>query len=77
MPGLGVRKSAARAWTNLHAAVTRLGRGQTADRPVHPICHCAEGIMVEGGHFTGVDRSIREHAIPAFPDRGGAHRDRI
>src|SRR5688500_9543889 len=53
-----MRKSAARSWTNVDAAVARLGGSQTADRPVYPIRDRAEGIMVEGRHLTGVDRSI-------------------
>ena len=77
MTGLGMRESTARAWMNLDAAVTRLGRSQTADRPMHPICYRAERIMIEGCHFAGVDRSIGLHGIPAFPNRSCSHCDRI
>src|SRR5215208_6643163 len=50
--GVGVRESTARAWMNFHTTVTRLGRSQTADRPVHPIRYGTKRIMIEGCHFS-------------------------
>ena len=33
--------------------------------------------MVERGHAAGVDPAVGQHAVPALPDRGGAHGHRV
>src|SRR5689334_3674679 len=66
-------------WTRskLDTPVPWFSRSEPTDDSMQPVCHCAQGIVVEGGHFARVDRAIWEEAIPTLPDRGSAHSDGI
>jgi len=42
------------------------GRDTTYDG-VEPVGYGAEGVVVERGHFAGVDGAVGEHGVPTFP----------
>src|SRR5262245_9345885 len=73
MPRHGPSNAATRPWTHLDVAIPWRGRRGPADSAVHPIGHRSERVVVERGHLAGVDRPVREHAVPAFPDGRGTH----
>lgn len=44
---------------------------------MQPVGDGTEGVVVEAGHFAGVDGAVFEQAVPAFPDGGGALGDAV
>src|SRR5215467_10399438 len=40
---------------------------------MHPVRYGTERVVVEARHLARIDRSVREHRVPALPDRRGAH----
>ena len=74
---LGRRDARTGARGDPQRPVARLGGGETRDRAVQPVGHRAERVVVERGHLARVDRAVREHRVPALPDRRRAHRHRV
>src|SRR5260370_719443 len=68
---------AARPRRDEHSSVAGLERRDPADDPVDPVRDGTQRVVVETGHLPWVDRAVGQHSIPAFPDRGGTHRDGV
>ena len=68
---------AARLRRNQHLGITRLDWCDPANNLMHPVRHRAESVVIEACHLARVDGAVRQHRVPALPDRCRAHRDRI
>lgn len=77
MGRLGVRDGATGFGSDQSAFPSGFEGGQTADDRMKKVGHAAQCVVIEGRHLTGVDAAIGKHGIPALPDRGSAHTDRI
>src|SRR5579863_2158956 len=77
VPGRGVREIAAWMWSDVEVTIPRLGGCKSSYGTVQPVGDGPQRIMVERGHITGIDRTIRAQTVPALPDGGGPHRHRI
>src|SRR6266567_7284542 len=67
----------ARTWSDFEVAIARSGRCKPANRAMQPVGDGSESVVVERGHLSRVDRTIRALAIPAFPNGGSSHHHRI
>src|SRR3989442_3800729 len=72
-----MRETGAWTWPHIKLAIPRSCRRQTAHCAMQPIGHGSQGVVVERGHLSGIDRAVRKEAVPALPDGGRPHRHRI